>query len=78
MYANETNDGRSEIVLISIVVFMIDFHTCYIIQELVVDLFGETGKLNSLGGNKGLKVENEKTKKVIRKKLKEPTPEKVC
>jgi hypothetical protein len=44
----------------------------------VVDLFGETGKLNSLGGNKGLKVENEKTKKVNRKKLKEPTPEKVC
>jgi hypothetical protein len=27
MYANETNDGRSKIVLISIVVFMIDFHT---------------------------------------------------
>ncbi|CAJ2665976.1 unnamed protein product [Trifolium pratense] len=40
-------------------------------MELVVDLSGEPGKENSLGGKKGLKVENEKTKKMKREKLKD-------
>ncbi|XP_058778895.1 uncharacterized protein LOC131652920 isoform X2 [Vicia villosa] len=38
-------------------------------KELVVDLFGETGKENPLGENKGLKVEKEKTKKMKQKKV---------
>jgi len=57
---------------------MIDFHICYIFQELVVDLSGEPGKQNSVGENIGLKVENEKTKTVKKKKLKETTLGKVC
>ena len=57
---------------------MIDFHICYIFQELVLDLSGEPGKQNSVGENIGLKVENEKTKTVKKKKLKETTLGKVC
>ncbi|KAI5442565.1 uncharacterized protein LOC127120161 isoform X1 [Lathyrus oleraceus] len=40
-------------------------------KELVVDLFGELGKDKSLGENKGLKVEKEKTKRMKQKKVKE-------
>ncbi|WJX70807.1 hypothetical protein P8452_54875 [Trifolium repens] len=40
-------------------------------KVLVVGLSGEQGKENSMGGKKGLKVENEKTKKMKREKLKE-------
>ena len=50
---------------------MVDFHICYILQELVVDLSWEPEKENSLCGNNGLKVENEKTKKMKRENLKE-------
>jgi hypothetical protein len=50
---------------------MVDIHFCYILQELVVDLSWEPEKENSLCGNKGLKVENEKKEKMKREKLKE-------
>ena len=36
-----------------------------------MDLFGELGKDKSLGENKGLKVEKEKTKRMKQKKVKE-------
>lgn len=36
-----------------------------------MDLFGELGKDKSLGENKGLKVEKEKTKRMNQKKVKE-------
>lgn len=35
-----------------------------------MDLFGETGKENPLGEDRGLKVEKEKTKKMQQKKVK--------
>ena len=57
---------------------MLDFHICYVTQELVVDLSGEPVKQNSVGGNISLKVENGKTKTMKRKKFKEDTLEKVC
>jgi ferredoxin len=67
---NSNYDDNGKNVLIFIV-FMVDFHICYILQELVVGLSEEPGEENSLSGKKGLKVENKKTKKMKREELKE-------